>query len=306
MLHRHGMAMMSRLFSTLPNTHFLVAAMAVNICLLNSEPAEAEGQTLDSVDSARFAGRSAPVSSRENGVDDSFAARSGTVEEFALDADGKIRPAALGRQDAANEGLLSLPEWTSHGGMHSQIDISEEATEQDCGPSPLSAPEVARLVVAAAEKYGVDPDFALAVATAESRLDWHRNSPKGAYGPMQLMPATAERFGVDDICDPASNIDGGIRFLRGLFDTLENPLLVAAAYNAGEARVREYGGIPPFRETLGFVAEVINRRLGLPDRATQERLSTINSASTAANSDPPTGVITTTERRRWVGGVMHF
>jgi soluble lytic murein transglycosylase-like protein len=120
---------------------------------------------------------------------------------------------------------------------------------------------------------------------------------------MQLMPDTAERFGVSDICDPKQNIDGGVRYLRELTDEFRNPLLVAAAYNAGEGRVREHGGIPPFKETVGYVAEVINLQLGLNGfgptaSAKHER--------TDATASSVSGVITSRERRQWVGGVMHF
>ena len=80
---------------------------------------------------------------------------------------------------------------------------------------------------------------------------------------MQLMPETADRFGVSNVCDPAQNIDAGVRYLRELGDEFLNPLLVAAAYNAGEGRVRQYGGIPPFKETVRYVAEVVNIQLGL-------------------------------------------
>ena len=75
---------------------------------------------------------------------------------------------------------------------------------------------------------------------------------------MQLMPETADRFGVSNVCDPAQNIDAGVRYLRELGEEFLNPLLIAAAYNAGEGRVREYAGIPPFKETVRYVAEVVN------------------------------------------------
>lgn len=135
--------------------------------------------------------------------------------------------------------------------------------EAECGPSPATPYEIRRLVIEAAQRHEVDVDFALAIATAESRLDRLRNSPKGARGPMQLMPETADRFGVADICDPEQNVDGGVRYLRELIDEFRHPTLVAAAYNAGEGRVREYGGIPPFKETVGYVAEVLNLQMEL-------------------------------------------
>lgn len=174
----------------------------------------------------------------------------------------------------------------------------------ECGPSPATPAEITRLVIEAAQRHDVDAEFAVAVATAESRLDRLRNSPKGARGPMQLMPATAERFGVADTCNPEQNIDGGVRYLRELTEEFRNPLLVAAAYNAGEGRVREHGGIPPFKETIGYVAEVLNIQMGLEGRAATA--SEQRDVADERPSSPASGVITSRERRQWVGGVMHF
>ncbi|SMH26575.1 Transglycosylase SLT domain-containing protein [Mesorhizobium australicum] len=174
----------------------------------------------------------------------------------------------------------------------------------ECGPSPATPAEIARLVIEAAQRHNVDAEFAVAVVTAESRLDRLRNSPKGARGPMQLMPATAERFGVTDICDPEQNIEGGVRYLRELTDEFRNPLLVAAAYNAGEGRVREHGGMPPFKETLRYVAEVLNIQMGL--EGSGAAASKQGDVADEQRSSPARGVITTRERRQWVGGVMHF
>lgn len=175
----------------------------------------------------------------------------------------------------------------------------------ECGPSPATPAEIIRLVIEAAQRHDVDAEFAVAVVTAESRLDRLRNSPKGARGPMQLMPATAERFGVTDICDPEENIDGGVRYLRELTDEFGNPLLVAAAYNAGEGRVREHGGIPPFKETLRYVAEVLNIQMGLEGGgAAASKQGDV--ADGQRSNNPASGVITSRERRQWVGGVMHF
>lgn len=144
-----------------------------------------------------------------------------------------------------------------------QIDDSTN-DDYECGPSPLNPEEVKSLVVQTARKYRVDEVFATAIAWAESGFDQSRNSPKGARGPMQLMPATAARFGVKDICDPAQNIEGGMKYLRFLLDEFQNPLLVAAAYNSGEQQIYQHGGIPPFQETVGYVAKVVNYQLGLP------------------------------------------
>ena len=124
----------------------------------------------------------------------------------------------------------------------------------------------------AAQRHGVDPGFAVAIVAAESDFDRDRNSPKGARGPMQLMPATAARFGVSDLCEPAANIDAGVRYLRTASRRVQAiRLLAAAAYNAGEDRIYEYGGIPPFPETVSYVAKVVNHQLGCRCLAGEER-----------------------------------
>jgi len=221
-------------------------------------------------------------------------------EDFMLNEGGQIVP-----QNTAPE-IIGAP--TSSADDHITVDTHFYSISQqgklECGPSPATPAEITRLVIEAAQRHDVDAEFAVAVVTAESRLDRLRNSPKGARGPMQLMPVTAERFGVTDICDPEENIDGGVRYLRALTDEFRNPLLVAAAYNAGEGRVREHGGIPPFKETLRYVAEVLNIRMDL--EGSGATASEPRELADKQRSIPDRGVITSRERRQWVGGVMHF
>lgn len=173
----------------------------------------------------------------------------------------------------------------------------------ECGPSPLTANEIRELVAGAALRHGVDQDLAIAVVSVESGFDRNRNSPKGARGPMQLMPGTADRFGVSDPCEPTGNIDAGIRYLALLLAEFKNPMLAIAAYNAGEDRIYEYGGIPPFPETVSYVAKVVNHQLGLPmprpDRARGRH-------RTAKDELSERGVVMTDKRRQWVAGVMQF
>lgn len=173
----------------------------------------------------------------------------------------------------------------------------------ECGPSPLSPQEVENLVAETAQRHGVDELFARAIAFAESNFDQHRNSNKGARGPMQLMPGTAERFGVVDVCDPVANIDGGVRYLRVLLDEFENPILVAAAYNAGEGRIYEYSGVPPFQETVSYIAKVLNFQLGLPTPSRDARPAVVESTP---SGNPAAGVIQERVPGQFVGGVMHF
>ena len=111
-------------------------------------------------------------------------------------------------------------------------------------------------VLAAAEKYGVDPRLALHVLNKET--GGHKNpatavSPAGAMGVMQLMPATAKQLGVTDPFNADENINGGVKYLAQLSKMFNDPKLVAAAYNAGPGNVQKHGGVPPFRETQGYV-----------------------------------------------------
>jgi soluble lytic murein transglycosylase-like protein len=121
---------------------------------------------------------------------------------------------------------------------------------------PLS-PEMAALIREAAAEHGVDPRLVTEVARRESSFRPGVVSNKGAQGVMQLMPATARFLGVKDAFDPRENIFGGTRYLRMLLDTFRGDLdLALAAYNAGPGAVEKYGGIPPYRETIAYVAAI--------------------------------------------------
>lgn len=177
---------------------------------------------------------------------------------------------------------------------------------EECGASPMTPDEIKALVVETARRHQVDEGFAVAITWAESRFDVVRNSPKGARGPMQLIPDTATRFGVVDICDPAQNIEGGIKYLRFLLDEFQNPLLVAAAYNSGENRIYEYGGVPPFQETVGYVAKVLNFQLGIPMPTGKRKAGNVVREAAATNTANGSGVIAVEKTGKFVGGVMHF
>lgn len=126
-------------------------------------------------------------------------------------------------------------------------------------------------IAAAAERYGLSTALLHAVITAESWYDPAAVSRAGAVGLMQLMPATAERYGVADSYDPASNIDGGSRYLRDLMAMFNNNLTLAvAAYNAGEnAVIRNGYKIPPYAETQDYVRKVLDfyRQYAAVDKA---------------------------------------
>ncbi|MEJ5027507.1 lytic transglycosylase domain-containing protein [Brucella anthropi] len=207
--------------------------------------------------------------------------------------------------DITNSAISLQDESARLGDLRSTKQAAVSAPE--CGPSPLTPEEIKTLVEQAARRHQIDALFATAITWAESQFDRSRNSDKGARGPMQLMPGTAERFGVRDVCDPASNIEGGVKYLRVLLDEFQNPLLVAAAYNAGEGRIYEYGGVPPFKETVGYVAKVVNYQLGVTMPAPKKKLvASGRRSSPVMASETQSGVIAVKKTGTFVGGVMHF
>jgi hypothetical protein len=115
------------------------------------------------------------------------------------------------------------------------------------------------LIFEAAKRNGLNPKVVAAVIGAESAGNPLAVSRVGARGLMQLMPATAERFGVahESLFDPIQNLEAGSRYLSWLVDQFPNDLAkVLAAYNAGENAVARYGGVPPYRETRGYVRRI--------------------------------------------------
>lgn len=102
----------------------------------------------------------------------------------------------------------------------------------------------------------VDAGLVRAMISVESGYQERARSPKGAMGLMQLMPETARRFNVTDPYNPQANIEGGIRYLRTLLDRFPERLALAA-YNAGEAAVERFQGIPPYAETRDYVTRVL-------------------------------------------------
>lgn len=115
----------------------------------------------------------------------------------------------------------------------------------------------AHVIRAAARRYGVDTRLVEAIVQTESAGNPTAVSPKGARGLMQLMPERAAELGVRDSFDPVQNVDGGVRHMRDLLQRFRGDVTLAlAAYNAGEAAVRAYGGIPPYAETREYVRRV--------------------------------------------------
>lgn len=115
------------------------------------------------------------------------------------------------------------------------------------------------LIVKVAQEYSMDAALIHAVVAVESAFDPSARSPKGASGLMQLMPGTAERYGVTDVWNPLENLRGGTRYLRDLLALFKDDVSLAlAAYNAGEGAVIDAGRkIPPYAETRSYVPKVL-------------------------------------------------
>lgn len=135
------------------------------------------------------------------------------------------------------------------------------APEPEGLPIVSDSPEGLRLLIdRMATEHGVDVKLAHALVQVESNYKARAVSPKGAMGLMQLMPATARHYAIDDPFDPIQNLTAGLRHLRGLLDRYGRgkESLALAAYNAGEGAVSRYNGIPPYRETQNYVQRILS------------------------------------------------
>jgi soluble lytic murein transglycosylase-like protein len=140
------------------------------------------------------------------------------------------------------------------------------ATNPDATRTRETNPDVRGLIADAAKNFDVNPMLVDSVIQVESNYNPLAVSPKGAQGLMQLMPATAQRFGVTDSFDPKQNIEAGVRYLKLLQDTFQDDRLAIAAYNAGEKAVAKYRDVPPYPETINYVAKV-GKKYGQAKRA---------------------------------------
>lgn len=109
------------------------------------------------------------------------------------------------------------------------------------------------------QKYGLDSDFVKAVIKQESGFNEKATSKCGAMGLMQLMPGTAKALNVNDPYNARDNIEGGVKYLKGLMDRFDGDMKLAlAAYNAGPNAVKKYNGIPPYNETQNYVKNIMS------------------------------------------------
>jgi soluble lytic murein transglycosylase-like protein len=121
-------------------------------------------------------------------------------------------------------------------------------------PVPL---QLSGLIQEQAQAQGIDADLLKAIMKNESSFNPKAVSPAGAQGLMQLMPGTAASLGVNNSFDPAQNIAGGAKYLKGLLTKYQSVPKAVAAYNAGPGAVDKYQGVPPYKETSQYVKKVM-------------------------------------------------
>lgn len=190
--------------------------------------------------------------------------------------------------------------YVNTGGNSSGGDWMTHSFRAGASSVPTSIPaDIDKLVEQTASRHQVDPDLVRAVIRVESGYDPKALSSKGAMGLMQLIPATAQRFGVSNPFDPQQNIEGGVNYLKHLLDLFGGDLnLSLAAYNAGEHTVQRSGGIPAIPETQNYVRKItsIYQPGGQPPPAP-------SLAKKGVVAEPPKAPIT-----RYVDeyGVVHF
>ncbi len=156
-----------------------------------------------------------------------------------------------------------------------------------------------QLVEQTANRYQVDPKLVHAIIRVESDYDPKAVSSKGAMGLMQLIPATAQRFGVANPFDPKQNLDGGVNYLKHLLGLFQGDLnLSLAAYNAGEHSVQRYGGIPAIPETQKYVRKVTE--IYQPGSTAMGK--TPISAKTVSQEPPTSSIVRYVDER----GVVHY
>ena len=141
-----------------------------------------------------------------------------------------------------------------------EVEYPDEVAEASPSVDESSAPTIPEpfreLVRSTAARHGVDARVVSALIEVESAYRSRAVSPKGARGLMQVMPATGRQYGALNLFDPKVNVEAGVQHLKKLLSRYDLPLALAA-YNAGEAAVNRFGGMPPFRETQNYVTRIL-------------------------------------------------
>jgi len=214
---------------------------------------------------------------------------------WPMPAQGQASPPAAPAQAPA---APDVPKTTPSAGLREACDTR------------IDGDSLRALVRREAQTIGVDPKLGLTILSLESNDGMSLNSDKGARGPMQLMPETAARYGVADICDPEQNVRGGMLFLKDLVHQFQgNMMLVAAAYDAGPERVVSAAGVPAIAETVRYVASAANKYYGLSVFAARRKRGHAEPSKpaglTVAQSSED-GSVKERPGQEWIGGSVLY
>jgi soluble lytic murein transglycosylase-like protein len=178
--------------------------------------------------------------------------RSLSVAAHRFEGDAIVLTLRSGGEIACDRGLITriAPDEVPY-------PAPEPAIADAAPPAAAGEQQYAGIIERVSAQQGVDARLVKAVIQVESGYQPEARSPKGAMGLMQLMPQTAREYAVRNPFDPGANIEAGIKHLRSLLDRFELPLALAA-YNAGQAAVQRFGGIPPYAETRAYVSRVLS------------------------------------------------
>jgi hypothetical protein len=139
-----------------------------------------------------------------------------------------------------------------------QTVVAAEPAKRESPAGVAGAGPYDEIITAMAQAHGVDPLLVQALIQVESNYRPTARSHKGAMGLMQLMPSTARLYNVRNPYDPKANITAGVKHLKSLIDRYRGVELALAAYNAGEAAVKKFNGIPPYRETRNYITRILS------------------------------------------------
>lgn len=172
-----------------------------------------------------------------------------------------MTPPGLPGADRADVPFAALVQQAMAGNDPATATASAAAPPAPVATAPAMVPpdQIDKLVSANATTFNVDPNLIKAIIANESGFNANATSNVGAQGLMQLMPGTASGLGVSNAYDPAQNVWGGSKYIKGLLDRFGGDMTRAvAAYNAGPGAVEKYGGVPPYAETQNYVQNVLS------------------------------------------------
>ncbi len=195
-------------------------------------------------------------------------------------------PAAPPATPVASQAMVSKPMVSNP--LANPIPAVQPAAMKVTVPlsTAATAIDLEQVVREASNRNRLDPDFVSSVIMAESNFKTHAVSKKGALGLMQLMPATAAQLGVADPFDPRANVEAGAAHLSALLDLYHNdPVKALAAYNAGAHRVKQYNGVPPYRETRAYINKIV-RDFNAKKRAQMKAAGVVNVSGPAKAAGP--------------------